>query len=134
MFHDIDWFVQNMGLATRGVDVLNLTNYEVPTQEIEEFFGPKVSKNGYKYNRKIGVKVTKSVLELYKRVTKKRKERRSLITLEDFHILHEETVYQLALAEDLLKVAIKLKNQSSTIGLLKDFKGFVYEMNDIAHV
>jgi hypothetical protein len=31
MSHDINWFVQNMGLATRGMFVLSLTNYEVPT-------------------------------------------------------------------------------------------------------
>jgi len=47
MFHDIDRFVQNKGLAISGVDVLNQTNNEVPTQETKEFFGLKVSKNGY---------------------------------------------------------------------------------------
>jgi hypothetical protein len=31
MSHDIDWFVQNKGLATGGVDVLSLTNYDIPT-------------------------------------------------------------------------------------------------------
>jgi len=38
--------VQNMGLATKGWMFLSLTNNEVPTQEIKEFFGPKVSKMG----------------------------------------------------------------------------------------
>ncbi len=62
-----------MGLAIGGVDVLNLTNNEIPTQEIEDFFWSKASKNGYKYDRKVGAKVAKSVLELYKHVIGKRK-------------------------------------------------------------
>jgi hypothetical protein len=59
---------------------------------------------------------------------------RSLITLEDFHIIHAEVVCQLALVENLLKVVIRLRNQSFTIGLLKDYENFVCEMNDITHV
>jgi hypothetical protein len=38
------------------------------------------------------------------------------------------------LVEELLKVAIRLRNQSFNVGLLRDFEGFVYEMNDIEHV
>jgi hypothetical protein len=53
MSRDIDWFVQSMGLATKGVDVLSLTNYEVPTQEIEDFFGLKVFLNGYRYDKRL---------------------------------------------------------------------------------
>ncbi len=71
MSHDIDWFVQNKGLATGGVDVLSLTNYDIPTQEIEDFFGLKVSKNGYMYDKKVGTEIAKSVLELYKHMTRK---------------------------------------------------------------
>jgi hypothetical protein len=73
MSHDIYWFVQDMGFVTRGVDVLSLIDYEVPTQEIEDFFGLKVSKNGYKHDRKVGAEVTKSVLELYKCMIGKQK-------------------------------------------------------------
>jgi hypothetical protein len=45
---------------------LGSTNNEVRTHEIKESFGPKVSKNGYRYNKKVGAKVAKSILELYK--------------------------------------------------------------------
>ncbi len=34
-------------------------------------FGPKFSKNGYRYDRKISTKVPKSILKLYTRVTRK---------------------------------------------------------------
>jgi hypothetical protein len=59
---------------------------------------------------------------------------RSLITLEDFHTIHAEVVCQLALVENLLKAIIGLRNQSFTIGSLRDYKNFVCEMNDITHV
>jgi hypothetical protein len=58
-----------MGLATRGIDILNLTKRNVLTSQIEEVFGPKISKNGYKYDRKVYTQVAHSILELYKRVT-----------------------------------------------------------------
>jgi hypothetical protein len=59
---------------------------------------------------------------------------RSSITLEDFHTIHVKVVYQLALVEELLKTAIRLRNQSSNVGLLRDSEGSIYEMNDIPHV
>jgi hypothetical protein len=59
---------------------------------------------------------------------------RSFITLRDFHTIHAEVVCQLALVENLLKIVIRLRNQSFTIGLLKDYEEFVCEMNDITHV
>jgi hypothetical protein len=61
-------------------------------------------------------------------------ERRSLITLEYFCTIHAKVICQLILVEELLKVAIRLRNQSFNVGLLRDFEGFVYEMNDIEHV
>jgi hypothetical protein len=45
---------------------LSLTNNEVPTQEIKEFFGSKISKNGYRYDKKVGAKVAKNIFDLYK--------------------------------------------------------------------
>jgi hypothetical protein len=59
-------------------------------------------------------------------------ERIFSITLKHFCIV--EAICQLTLVENLLKTTIRLRNQSSTIGLLKDSNGFVCEMNDIAHV
>jgi hypothetical protein len=42
-----------MGLATRGIDILSLTKRNVPLSQIEEVFGPKIAKNGYRYDKKI---------------------------------------------------------------------------------
>jgi hypothetical protein len=39
MFHDIDWFVQNMGLAIARVDVLSLKNNEVQPKKLKNFLG-----------------------------------------------------------------------------------------------
>jgi hypothetical protein len=40
-------------------------------KKLRIFFGLKVSKNGYRYDKKVGAKVAKNVLELYKHVTRK---------------------------------------------------------------
>jgi hypothetical protein len=69
MAHDVAWFVVNRCLITRRIDVLSLIDEGVPTHQIKEVFGPKVSKNGYMYDKSISVEVVKSILELYKRVT-----------------------------------------------------------------
>jgi hypothetical protein len=42
-----------MGLTTRGIDVLSLIEKYVPTFHIEEVFGPKISKNGYRFDTKV---------------------------------------------------------------------------------
>jgi hypothetical protein len=83
-------------LATRGVDVLSLIDYEIPTQEIEDFFGLKVSKNGYMYNKKVGAKVAKNVFELYKHVTSKQK-----VTNQQINkcFAHHETWHQAQLGK-----------------------------------
>jgi hypothetical protein len=73
MTHDVAWYVDNMGLATRGIDILSLTHIDVPTSQIEEVFGPKISKNGYRYDRKVFIQVAQSIFELFKRVTRKHK-------------------------------------------------------------
>jgi len=56
-----------MGLAIRRIDVLSLTS------QIEKVFGPKISKNGYRYDRKVSTQVVQSIFELYKRVMGKHK-------------------------------------------------------------
>jgi len=40
---------------------------------IEEVFGSKISKNGYKYDRKVFTQVAKNIFELYRKVTRKHK-------------------------------------------------------------
>lgn len=49
----------------------------------------------------------------------------SSITLENFRIIHAKVVCQLTLIEELLKATIRLINQSSNVGLLRDFKSSV---------
>jgi hypothetical protein len=61
-------------------------------------------------------------------------EMMSSITLEGFCTIHATVICQLILVEALLKAAIRLRNESSNVGLLRDFEGFIYEMNDIEHV
>jgi len=61
-------------------------------------------------------------------------EMMSSITLEGFCTIHAKVICQLILVEALLKAAIRLRNESSNVGLLRDFEGFIYEMNDIEHV
>jgi hypothetical protein len=67
MVCDVAWYVENMGLAIRRIDVLSLTS------QIEKVFGPKISKNGYRYDRKVSTQVVQSIFELYKRVMGKHK-------------------------------------------------------------
>jgi hypothetical protein len=53
MAHDVAWYVENMGLTTKGIDFLSLIKIDVPMFHIEEVFGPKFSKNGYRYDMKV---------------------------------------------------------------------------------
>jgi hypothetical protein len=62
-----------MGLAIKRIDVLSLTKRDVPTSQIEKVFGPKISKNGYRYDIKVSTQVVQSTFELYKRVMGKHK-------------------------------------------------------------
>jgi hypothetical protein len=62
-----------MGLTIGGIDVLSFTEKDVPTFQIEEVFGPKISKNGSKYDNNFFAPVAHNILELYKRVTGRHK-------------------------------------------------------------
>jgi 3-oxoacyl-[acyl-carrier-protein] synthase III len=62
-----------MRLATKGITNISLTKRDVPTSQIEKVFGPKISKNGYRYGRKVFTQVVQSIFELYKRVMGKHK-------------------------------------------------------------
>jgi hypothetical protein len=54
---DIAWYVENIRLAIKGIDILSLTKRDVPTSQIEKKIRPKISKNGYKYDRKVSIQV-----------------------------------------------------------------------------
>jgi hypothetical protein len=74
MANDATWFIANRGLTRGRIDVLSLIETIVPSSQIEEMFGPKVSENGYRYDRKVPPNIAKCILELYTRVTRKQKE------------------------------------------------------------
>ncbi|CAM6085331.1 unnamed protein product [Calypogeia fissa] len=78
---DIEWYVKNRGLATGGVDVTALTSEDIFVEQIEDLFGPKVSKNGYRYDRKPEPEIVGKILELYKRVIGKTKVLNNQINL-----------------------------------------------------
>jgi hypothetical protein len=41
---------------------------------IEEMFGPKVSNNGYRYDRKVPPKIAKGIQELYTKVIRNKRQ------------------------------------------------------------
>jgi hypothetical protein len=46
---DVVWYVENMGLATRGIDILNLIKKNVPMSQcpkLKKFLGPKFQRMG----------------------------------------------------------------------------------------
>jgi hypothetical protein len=60
--NDVAWFIANRGLTRGRIDVLNLIETKVPTSQIEEVFGPKVSKNDYRCDRKVPPNIVKGIL------------------------------------------------------------------------
>lgn len=62
MANDAAWFIANRGLTRGRIDVLSLRETKVPSSQIEEVFGPKVSKNGYRYDRKVPPNIAKGIL------------------------------------------------------------------------
>ncbi len=72
MARDVAWYV-DMGLTIGSNDVLNLIKKDVPTFHIEKVFGPKFSKNGYRYDWKFFAPMVWNIFELYRRVTRKHK-------------------------------------------------------------
>jgi hypothetical protein len=57
MVHDVAWYVESMGLTIGGIDILSLIKRDVLMSQIEEVFGSKTSKNGYRYDRKVFIQV-----------------------------------------------------------------------------
>ncbi len=53
--HELNWFVHERCLNTTRLDVLSLTYDQVQQWEIEDMFGLKQSKNGYKFDKKMGL-------------------------------------------------------------------------------
>jgi hypothetical protein len=70
---DVKWFVANWGLWNIGKDVLLITSVDVNIEDINEFFGPKMNKNGWKYDNQHDEEVAKKIAKIYCKVTKKHK-------------------------------------------------------------
>ena len=66
---DAQWFSTNRGLRNEGLDATLLTNTHVAVEEIDEFFGPKHGKNGWRYNKRPDPKTVQWIEALYQRVT-----------------------------------------------------------------
>jgi hypothetical protein len=42
-----------------------ITNVDVSIEDINEFFGPKMNKNGWKYDNRPNPKITKKIAKIY---------------------------------------------------------------------
>jgi hypothetical protein len=68
---DVKWIVTNEGLQNIGRDVLSVTSIDVNIEDINEFFGPKMNKNGWKYDNRPDEEVVKKIAKIYCKVTRK---------------------------------------------------------------
>jgi hypothetical protein len=73
-FRSAEWFEATRGLRNEGADVLRLSKRDVSKEELGEAFGPKSSKNGWRYDYRLSPEAAREVEELYCRVTSKKKK------------------------------------------------------------
>ena len=81
-FRSAEWFEATRGLRNQGADVLRLSKRDVSKEELGEAFGPKSSKNGWRYDYRLSPEAAREVEELYCRVTSKNKITNNEITLQ----------------------------------------------------
>ena len=81
-FKSAKWFEATRGLRNEGADVLRLCKRDVSKEELAEAFGPKSSKNGYRFDYRLTAEAAREVEELYCRVTSKNKITDNEITLQ----------------------------------------------------
>ncbi len=67
------WFVEHQSLRNDVEDVLPLTSDDVNIEDINNFFGPRLNKNGWKYNNHLDVETIKLIKKIYCLVTGKNK-------------------------------------------------------------
>ena len=81
-FKTPQWFETTRGMRNNGVDVLSLSNRDVSKDELAHAFGPKSSKNGWRYDHRLTSEAAREVEELYCRVTSKNKITNNELTLQ----------------------------------------------------
>ena len=81
-FRTAHWFEATRGLRNQGLDVLRLTTRDVSKEELSQAFGPKSSKNGWRYDYRLAPEAAREVEELYCRVTSKKKITNNELTLQ----------------------------------------------------
>ena len=81
-FRSAEWFEATRGLRNQGADVLRLTERDVSKEELAQSFGPKSSKNGWRFDYRLTPQAARDVEELYCRVTSKNKITNNEITLQ----------------------------------------------------
>ena len=81
-FRTPQWFEATRGLRNHGLDVLRLSKRDVSKEELAQAFGPKSSKNGWRYDYRLTPEAAREVEELYCRVTSKNKITNNEITLQ----------------------------------------------------
>ena len=72
-FRSPQWFEATRGLRNDGLDVLKLSKRDVSKEELTQAFGPKSSKNGWRYDYRLTADVARDVEGLYCKVTSKTK-------------------------------------------------------------
>jgi glycine cleavage system H lipoate-binding protein len=70
---DATWFAEHRDLHNEGEDVLSLTNVDVSIDDINNLFGPRLNKNGWKYDTHPNVEMVKLIEKIYCLVTGKNK-------------------------------------------------------------
>ena len=81
-FKTPQWFETTRGLRNQGLDVLKLSTRDVSKEELTHAFGPKSSKNGWRYDHRLTSEAARDVEELYCRVTSKTKITNNELTLQ----------------------------------------------------
>ena len=81
-FRTAHWFEATRGLRNVGLDVLRISQKDVSKEELAQAFGPKSSKNGWRYDYRLTAEAAREVEELYCRVTSKKKITNNELTLQ----------------------------------------------------
>jgi hypothetical protein len=68
---DVSWFQIHRKLHNTRKNILKLTNEDETLNEICEHFGPRSSKNGWRYDQKFEANVVKKIEEFYWKVMSK---------------------------------------------------------------
>jgi hypothetical protein len=70
---DAAWFVEHQSFHNDSENVLSLTSVDVNIEDINNVFGPRLNKNGWKYDNRPNAKTVKLIKKIYCLVTRKNK-------------------------------------------------------------